>query len=294
LTIAQDIYVSNIVTLPIASDGGAASIPLNVPGSSTPAADPISFSIGPPPANASNAFVSAANPSGGNAVAPGSIASLYGANLASQTAIPDPASSTLPFTLGGASVTIGGGAAPLFFVSPTQFNFQVPLFTLTDQAYTSLTVTQGTSKTTFTVLLKPYAPALFTTNQAGTGQASTLIAGTASLAAPNDASPGSRPARMGEYISIYANGLGDVSNRPAPGSASPVDPLARTLTTPEVTVGGVPATVIFSGLAPGYAGLYQINAQVPDGAPTGPEVPIVLTIGGVRSNSATIAVDPAR
>ena len=293
LTIAQDIYVSNIVTLPIVNGGGAAT-PLNSGGSGAPAADPVSFSIGPPPANASNAFVSAANPAGGNAVAPGSIASLYGSNLAAQTATPDAASSTLPFALGGASMTMGGVAVPLFFVSPTQFNFQVPLFTLNDQASTTLTVTRGTSKSTFTVLLKPYAPALFTMNQGGTGQASTLIAGTASLAAPNDAFPGSRPARIGEYISIYATGLGDVANRPALGSATPVAPYSTTLATPEVTVGGVKATVTFSGLAPGYAGLYQINVQVPEGAPTGPEVPIVLTIGGVRSNSATIAVDAAR
>ena len=144
------------------------------------------------------------------------------------------------------------------------------------------------------MLLKPYAPALFTTNQGGTGQASTLIAGTASLAAPNGAFAGSRPARIGEYISIYATGLGDVSNRPAPGSAGPVNPLATTLATPAVTVGGVPAAVTFSGLAPGYVGLYQINVQVPAGAPTGPDVPIVLTIGGVPSNTATIAVDPAK
>ena len=277
--------------LPIASDGGAAATALNATGSGPlAAADAMSFTIGPPPASASNALVSAANPWGGNAVAPGSIASLYGADLAPQVAIPDSASTTLPFTLGGVTMTMGGVSVPLFFVSPTQFNFQVPLFTLTDQASTTLTITRGAAKTSFTVLLKPYAPALFTTNQAGTGQASTLIAGTASLAAPNDAFPGSRPARIGEYISIYATGLGDVSNRPALGSGSPVDPLARTLATPEVTVGGVPAAVTFSGLAPGYSGLYQINVQVPEGAPTGPDVAIVLTIGGVPSNTATIAV----
>src|SRR4029077_12827142 len=134
-------------------------------------------------------------------------------NLAPQVAIADSAS-TLPFTLGGVTVTIGGVPVPLSYVSPTQFNFQVPLFTLTDQASTSLAVTHGGSSTTFSVLLKPYSPALFTTNQGGTGQASTLIAGTASLAAPSGTFPGSRPARIGEYVEIYATGLGDVSNRP--------------------------------------------------------------------------------
>jgi uncharacterized protein (TIGR03437 family) len=293
LTIAQDIYVSNIVTLPIVAGGGSLVTGPDNTGGGVVAPAAISFSIGPPPPASSNAFVNAANPSGGNAVAPGSIASLYGANLAPQVAIPDPAP-TLPFTLGGVTVTIGGVPVPLFYVSPTQLNFQVPLFTLTDQASTSLTVTQGASGKTFTVLLKPYAPALFTTNQGGTGQASTLIAGTASLAAPSGTFPGSRPARIGEYVEIYATGLGDVSNRPGLAAASPGEPLATTVAGPAVMVGGVPATVTFSGLAPGYMGLYQINVQVPAGAPTGPDIPIVLTIGGVTSNTATIAVDPAR
>jgi uncharacterized protein (TIGR03437 family) len=289
LTIAQDIYVSNIVTLPVGAGGGAAVPVPNTAKGGVIAPDAISFTIGQPPSGASNAFVNAADPSGGNAAAPGSIVSLYGNGLAPQTAIPDSAN-PLPFTLGGVTATLGGASVPLFFASPTQLNFQVPLFTLSDQASTSLTINRGDSQTSFTVLLTPYAPALFTTNQGGTGQAATLISGTASLAAPSDAFPGSRPARIGEYISIYASGLGDVTNRPGLGSASPVNPLATTLATPTADIGGVPATVTFSGLAPGYAGLYQVNVQVPAGVPTGPNVPIVLTIGGVTSNTATIAV----
>jgi uncharacterized protein (TIGR03437 family) len=293
LTIAQNIYVSNIVTLPIAADGGSLAAVANAVGSGAAVPEAISFHTGAPAVTATNAFVSAANPLGGNAVPPGSIASLYGTNLAPQVAIPNAAPS-LPFTLGGATMTMGGVPVPLFYVSPTQFNFQVPLFTLTEQASTSLTISQGGTLTSLTVLLKPYAPALFTVNEGGTGQASTLIAGTAALAAPTSAFAGSRPAKIGEYIEIYATGLGDVSNRPGLGSASPVDPLATTVATPSVTVGGVAALVSFSGLAPGYVGLYQINVQVPAGAPTGPDIPILLTIGGVASNTATIAIDPAK
>ncbi len=188
------------------------------------------------------------------------------------------------------TVTVAGSSVPLFFTSPSQLNFQVPLFALSGQTSTALTINRGPSKTSFTVLLKPYSPALFTTSQNGTGQASTLISGTASLAAPIDAFPGSRPAKAGDYISIYATGLGDVTNRPALGSPAPADPLAFTLATPAVSIGGVPAAVTFSGLAPGYAGLYQVNVQVPPGAPIGPAIPIILTIGGVTSNPATIAL----
>jgi len=147
--------------------------------------------------------------------------------------------------------------------------------------------------TTVSVLIGPIAPALFTTNAQGTGQASALIAGTASVVAPAGTFPGSRPARPGEFISIYCTGLGDVTNRPGLGSASPTIPLATTLTTPTVTIGGVAATVAFSGLAPGFVGLYQVNVQVPAIAQAGAAIPIILAIGGFTSNPATIAIDPA-
>jgi len=52
----------------------------------------------------------------------------------------------------------------------------------------------------------------------------------------------------------------------------------------------VPASVMFSGLAPGFVGLYQVNAQVPAGAPAGPSVPVVVSMGGVDSNTVTIAL----
>ena len=63
-----------------------------------------------------------------------------------------------------------------------------------------------------------------------------------------------------------------------------------TTTAPTMTIGSVPATVSFSGLAPGFVGLYQVNVQVPENAPAGDAVPVVLTIGGISSNTVTIAV----
>jgi uncharacterized protein (TIGR03437 family) len=276
----------------IAAVGRAAVMAFNS-GSGGGASNSIAFTIGPPPESAPNAFVNAANPAGGNALAPRSIASLYGSNLAAQIAVADLAP-PLPFTLAGVTMTIANNAVPLFFVSPSQVNFQVPFVGVTGQSLVSLTLAQGASSTTIVVPLKPFAPALFTTNAQGTGQASALIAGTASVAAPTGTFPGSRPAKIGEFISIYATGLGDVTNRPGLGAASPSSPLARTIATPVVTIGGVPATVSFSGLAPGFVGLYQINAQIPAATLTGPDIPIVLTVGGVTSNTAAIAVAPAQ
>jgi uncharacterized protein (TIGR03437 family) len=249
---------------------------------------PKGFVIGAAPASATNAFVSAADPSGGNAVAPRSIASLYGTNLATGIASAD-GGAPLPFTLADTTLSINGFAAPFFFVSPGQLNFQIPLTGLIGTQL--LTVTQGSQSTSFPITLRSYSPALFTANAQGTGQASTVIAGTASLAAPSNKYPGARPARAGEYISIYCTGLGDVSNRPTLGAASPSSPLAQTLVQPIVNIGGIQSTVIFSGLAPGFVGLYQVNVQVPAGIAANPAVPLTLTIGGVTSNTATIAVE---
>jgi uncharacterized protein (TIGR03437 family) len=103
--------------------------------------------------------------------------------------------------------------------------------------------------------------------------------------------PGSRPVIRGtESIEIFCTGLGPVTNQPPAGSAAGSSPLSLTTTTPFVNIGGAPAAVSFSGLAPGFVGLYQVNAQVPAGVPTGDAVPVVVTIGGIISNSVTIAV----
>jgi len=102
------------------------------------------------------------------------------------------------------------------------------------------------------------------------------------------------PAKRGQYVSLYANGLGPVSNPPGDGvAASPSGPLSNTTTTPVVTIGGVvvPAgNVQFSGLAPYFPALYQINVLVPQSAQTGSAVPISLQIGGATTPAATIPV----
>jgi uncharacterized protein (TIGR03437 family) len=87
-------------------------------------------------------------------------------------------------------------------------------------------------------------------------------------------------------------GLGAVSNQPSDGAASPSSPLARTAATPVVTIGNVPATVSFSGLAPGFVGEYQVNALVPASVTAGSAVPVAISIGGAASNTVTIVVGP--
>jgi len=220
----------------------------------------------------------------------GMIASLFGSNFASsqQSAATVP----LPMSLGGVSIRINGVAAPLFYVSPTQINFLVP-FELLGQSQASLTVTAGGNTTApQTVSLAAAAPGIFTVNSQGTGQGAVLIAPGGEVAAPANSISGrsSRPVRRGEYISVFCTGLGDVTSRPASGAAAPASPLSTTLAGPLATIGGVSAAVTFSGLAPGFAALYQVNVQVPDSAPSGNAVPLVLSISGAASNTVTIAI----
>jgi uncharacterized protein (TIGR03437 family) len=252
------------------------------------ASSPVALTIGPAPASSSNAIVSAANPLGGSAVAPLSIASIYGTHLAGGTI--GNFAPPLPVTAGGTMLTFSPQQtpAPLFFISPGQINFQVPRL---PPGPNQLTITQGALSTTVTVMVTPYAPALFTTNSQGTGQAAALIAGTATLAAPAGTSRNSRPASKGDFLSVFCTGLGEVFNGPNAGDPAPSDPPAETILRPSVTIGGVPSHVSFSGLAPGFAGLYQVNVQVPSTAPSGPSVPVVLKIGGKSSNTATIAIE---
>ena len=90
---------------------------------------------------------------------------------------------------------------------------------------------------------------------------------------------------------MYCNGLGPVTNQPAGGFPALAIPLSVTTTNPNITIGSVPVSAVyFSGLAPDFVGLYQVNVQIPPDAPTEDAIPVALVIGGVTSNTVTIAV----
>ncbi len=217
-------------------------------------------------------------------VAPGSIAAAFGDFL-----LASPASSTqspLPFAISNLSLQFGGGTfAPLFFVSDTQVNFQVP-WELAGQTQTTLTaILNNASSPAQTMTLAPVAPAIFTPNAQGTGQGSITDQNFRLVDSSNPAIAGTT------YLSIYCTGLGAVTNQPATGSPASLDTFSFTTLTPVVTIGGVRASIVqFSGLAPGFTGLYQVNAQVPATSATGNAVPVSIYIGGATSNTVTIAV----
>jgi uncharacterized protein (TIGR03437 family) len=132
------------------------------------------------------------------------------------------------------------------------------------------------------VNLHAVAPAIFAANGSGNGQGDAIsLQGHLAAAAT--------PVTRGQYVMIYCSGLGAVSNQPATGAAA-VDASSTTIRTPSVTIGGVQASSNFAGLAPGYVGVYQVNALVPATITPGPAVPLSLSIDGVSSNTVTIAV----
>lgn len=231
--------------------------------------------------------VNAASFAPGAPVVPGSIASVFGTNLASSTVTA--ATLPLPSTLAGTSALFGGYAVPFFYVSPGQMNIQVP-WQLAGQSQASLTITATTQTSApQTVNLATYGPGIF---QFPSGQGIILIANTAIFAAPAGSISGaqSRPANPGEYLVIYATGLGPVTNQPPTGSPASLSSLSPTTAMPTVTIGGVSAPVLWAGLAPGFVGLYQVNVQTPPNAPTGDAVLVVLSMGGTTSNAVSIAV----
>ncbi len=226
-------------------------------------------------------------------VAPGSIAAIFGTNLGTQNALAGGV--PLPTQLAGASLTFNGNiAAPLFFAGSGQMNLQIPWELAGASSASLVATTANGASTAVSVSLAPAAPAMFSTNQQGTGQGVILIASTGEVAAPTGSIQGRahRPVRKGEFLTIYCLGLGDVDNRPATGGPSPAaEPLARVRAVPSVTIGGADARVDFAGLAPGFVGLYQINVQVPEGAQAGDAVSVIIRGGGATSNTVTIAVE---
>jgi uncharacterized protein (TIGR03437 family) len=223
-------------------------------------------------------------------VAPGSLVSIFGTGLsdANQSASGAP----LPVALGTTALTLGGVRVPLIHAFPLQVDAQVP-WELAGQSQAQLAiVTDDLNGNTVGVPLAPFSPGLYSADGSGTGQGAILINGTTKLAAPATSKYHGQPARRGaDFIDIFATGLGPVTNQPATGAPAPASPLAETTTAVKVAIGGVQSTVTFAGLAPGWAGLYQVNVQVPANAPVGDAVPIALSVGGVAANQVTMAVE---
>ena len=221
------------------------------------------------------------------ALSPGALISIYGSGLTLVQGTPPTGASSK--VLNGTEIEIDKLPVPLLFVAPGQVNAQVP-WELAGAKDAELSISvSGVPGQTFEESVFPYTPGIFVLDAAGHGAVLIATPGVV-IAAPAGSFPGARPVNRGEYIQIFATGFGAVSNQPGSGEAAPFDTLAETTAQPSVDLGGVAATVTFSGLSPGSIGVYQMNALVPQDAPVGDAVPLKATIAGVASNTVLIAV----
>ncbi|MCU1259434.1 MAG: hypothetical protein JWO80_2319 [Bryobacterales bacterium] len=223
-------------------------------------------------------------------LAPGDIASAYGFQLAGPTPV---GAATLPLTnnLAGVQVFVNNLPAPVYYVSAGQVNFEVPTAVQPGPATLRITV-NGQAGNTVSSVVAQRAPRILKLNTANYG---IIVNQDGSF--PMPATPGfnSHPARAGDALVIYAIGLGATTPAVPDGTASPTSPLAVT-NTPIVNFGGgfasppMPGQVLFSGLTPGFVGLYQVNVIVPQGTPIGDTIGLIMQVDGFTSNNVNIAI----
>jgi uncharacterized protein (TIGR03437 family) len=214
------------------------------------------------------------------AVSPGSWITLFGQNLATQTA----QASAVPFpvTLAGVQVLVNGIPAPLYVVTAGQINVQLPYEIPVGPA--TAVVKSGTSTS---------APMAFTVSAAAPG---VFVFGTNRAVVQNvqangalTVNTGENPVPAGGLIIAYLTGQGPLDNPVPTGDVAGSAPLSRPALAYSVTIGGMPAVVDFMGMTPGQIALLQANIVVPASLSPG-DYPVVVTVGGARSNGPVITV----
>jgi len=191
----------------------------------------------------------------------------------------------LPKELGGVRVAVNGIECPLFYVSNSQINFQMPA-ALQPGIY-EVRVTAGSSVQTGAVSVMSAAPGLYTFFNTGSPPQGAVL---------NEdgvtVNSESTPERRGRLVSLFGTGPGRFTQAVADGAPAPLTPLIRTVTDPVVYIAGVPAQVEFSGLTPTAVGVRQINVRIPDFTFIRGRVPVVVFVDGVDSNEVSIHVAP--
>ncbi len=230
--------------------------------------------------------VNGASFAAGRPVAAGSIVSIFGQNLNEFRG----AARTLPLPVALKHVSVSfdfpeeGISVPgrLFFVSDEQVNVQVP-WELAGLNFALVKVRiEDSASTTFSVDLADYAPGIFEFEFEGRRYGAVTHADGRVVTSRN-------PAQPGETLVIYATGVGPVDAPQVSGQPPSSTRLVRTRLRPAVRVAGRGAEVTFSGLAPNFVGLYQINFRLPPSAPSGNQQ-LSINSNGIDSNSVTIAI----
>jgi len=235
---------------------------------------------GTQPAGSITALVNGASYQAG--FAPATWVTIFGTDLSESTQTwqaGDFVNGLLPTSLQGVSVTIDGVPAYVEYISPTQINVLAPDDAKVGPVQVQVTTAQQKSNS-LTVQKQQFAPAFFTIG--GGAYVAASHANTYILVGKANLLPGvvTEPAAPGEIIQMYGTGFGP-ANPPFP-TAQLVGTAAVLATNPQITIGGVEASVEYAGLV--GAGLYQFNVTVPASVPSG-DAAVVATIGGVQSQA---------
>ena len=210
-------------------------------------------------------------------LAPGGLISVFGQRLSAGTSYAP--AGPLPPELADTIVTIGDQVLPLLYSSDGQVNAVVP-YEINANTNQQLLVRRGTTYATpVYVDVAAAQPAVFQSKGRGL-----ITDAQGNLIGPNN------PAHAGDTIVIYCAGLGAVNPPVADGAVTPNSPLSQSVNPVVVTIGGMDAAVSFAGLTPGFAGLYQVNAMVPQGVAVGDSIPLALSVGGQVSQNVAITL----
>ena len=266
---------------------GAITITASASVGNPPAAANITFPLnvtGRTPSFALASIVNAASFVAG--MVPGGLATLFGTGLSEITGLEFPGGAT---THRGVQVRVGGQVVPLFLLrnegGQEQINFQVR----TDiPGPSTTTVEVSNNGATFAISNVPVLraqPGIFEyTPQGSSLRYAAVLKSDNTVVAPNNRIP------RGGVFSIFLTGMGPSLPLLPTGQPAPSNPLATTFFQPTVGIAGRGVPVLFSGLAPLFVGLYQINAMAPEDAPVGEAVTLDIIVEGVASQTSRIAI----
>lgn len=216
------------------------------------------------------------NFSGSTTAAPGEMVAVFGTQMAPNIAVSIASFLPLPYSLNGVSATVNGVSAPLYYVSPTQIDLQIPYETGAGPAVLGLN--NNGQIAAFPIQVAATAPGLYPSAiNPLTGTLTTTVT-------------------QGQILVLYVTGEGDVTPTLATGATPPPNTNPAKYPVPRqplsVTIGGFPATVEFAGIPNGIAAETQINVTVPTNAPLGQQ-PLVVTVGSAMSQAVMLTVNPA-
>ncbi len=218
-------------------------------------------------------------------VAPGEIVTIYGAAMAvgSPQGVQLTSSNMVSNSVGGAQVLFDGLPAPLTYVSATQINAVAP-YEIYGRANTQIQVSyNGLLSASLSTAVAGAVPGIFMSSPGNQA---------AALNQDMSANSSANPAPAGSIVVLYATGAGQM-NPPGVTGALAEPPLSQPLLPVTVQIGGMDADVVYAGAAPGFvSGLLQVNARIPAGVAPGNSVPVTVTVGGIVSNTASIAIGP--